>query len=929
MIMLFASSLTAQTLWPYDFGTGSTSYTTANSSSTTFMPNQPAGGGTHHVFMANGGGGFYRDDPGLANFGSGAELRLAAPTTSGSNNINKYSVYNYTRQRNAYHRYKFRLGSSNGGFADSGTFYYFFGDGASFETNTVATNAETVVGIRWVLGTNGSVTTSYLSNGTWTTVQGVTFAQGVNYTLEFRIHNGPGAAGGGRTYVYNGTTYTTTIYTYDMWVNGVRIAGLPNSGGGTNTWLDSYMFYAESSTGNVGNLFLDDMNTSNAIDVVASPIYYSKSTGTLDVLATWGTNTDGTGTAPLNFTTPNIGYYIRNNPSPTLAANWAVTGSGSVVELGDGVNACTFTIPSNFTYQGPIDVLNLGILNIQNTVYPSFGIMNNGSTVRYSSSTNQTVQGYAYYNLSIQGGGTKTLGDNTFVANLIDVGDGSTPVTFTHPVSYTLTGTVNVLNQGTLDLQNTVHPTLGTLSSGSTVRFSGTTNQDVPGVAYHNLVAYGTGIKTLTGNATLGGSGTVGDGSNSVTLRVPAAYSLTGVVNVNNYGTLEIESTTLPTLGTLATGSTVRYTYPGNQNVTGTTYYNMDVDNGFTKTMQNDVTVTNLSFSNAGTLALNGYNLYLAGKDISFYSTNTVFSDLAVSLANAQIAGMSINRVWTTSGSFANPVNVTFRYPDTESSSTTVGVWYKGDAGIWTKLGSYSAVASGGYMYVTVSGLNSIGTGAKGPLKWTIAEDIDTLPVELSSFTAGFSAQNYVTLQWTTQSETNVSGYRIYRGLDAELQNAEMLNTFIEATNTSQLQVYVYWDKDVTDDGTYYYWLQNVDFDGSSQFHGPVSITVNLTEGGTPAVPIRNGITNAYPNPFNPSTSIEFGVLRAGNTSIDVFNVRGQHVRRLFNGMREAGVYTLRWDGTDDSGLPLPSGIYSIRMSGNGTASVRKVMLMK
>ncbi|MDP2400666.1 MAG: hypothetical protein Q8M66_01675, partial [Actinomycetota bacterium] len=338
---------------------------------------------------------------------------------------------------------------------------------------------------------------------------------------------------------------------------------------------------------------------------------------------------------------------------------------------------------------------------MQNTVYPSIGIAHVGSTVRYSRSGDQDVLGLSYYNLSIQGTGNKTLNNTAYVSNLVDVGDGTNATMLTVPSTHELYGTVDVLNAGTLDLQNTIIPTLGNLSSGSTVRYSGTTDQDVLGTAYANLQIYGTGNKTLTGPATVSTLTTVGDGTNTVTFSIPDTNALTGTgpVNVSNNGILDIKTLTLPTLGTLAVGSTVRYSYVGNQDVIGTVYYNMEVDNSYVKTMQNDVKVTNINFANAGTLALNNYTLHLNEKDIAFYSPNAIFSQLSVSVFNDQVAGLSINRQWATSGTFTNTVDITFSYPDTENNSTTIGAWYRGDSGIWTKIGTFTATPSGGYMY--------------------------------------------------------------------------------------------------------------------------------------------------------------------------------------------------------------------------------------
>jgi len=211
-----------------------------------------------------------------------------------------------------------------------------------------------------------------------------------------------------------------------------------------------------------------------------------------------------------------------------------------------------------------------------------------------------------------------------------------------------------------------------------------------------------------------------------------------------------------------------------------------------------------------------------------------------------------------------------------------------------------------------------------------VGADMDeTPPVELSSFTAVISAQNFVQLQWVTQSETNCAGYRIYRNTSYDLETATMLNAFIEATNTSQMQIYVYWDREVWEDGTYYYWLQNLDFDGTHAFHGPISITIALNSSGAPAIPIITGINNAFPNPFNPRTTIEVGIARAGETRIGIYNLRGQLVRVLLDDFKDRGTYLLYWDGTDANGKALPSGIYFVKMMSGGVYSHRKVILMK
>lgn len=96
---------------------------------------------------------------------------------------------------------------------------------------------------------------------------------------------------------------------------------------------------------------------------VSATTYYSKSTGALNVLGTWGTNTDGTGTSPMDFTTAGITYVVRNNSSPTLTGNWIISGIDSRITVQNGIN---FTIPASFTYSGTIDVEAGGTVTANN-----------------------------------------------------------------------------------------------------------------------------------------------------------------------------------------------------------------------------------------------------------------------------------------------------------------------------------------------------------------------------------------------------------------------------------------------------------------------------------------------------------------------------------------------------------------------------------
>lgn len=203
------------------------------------------------------------------------------------------------------------------------------------------------------------------------------------------------------------------------------------------------------------------------------------------------------------------------------------------------------------------------------------------------------------------------------------------------------------------------------------------------------------------------------------------------------------------------------------------------------------------------------------------------------------------------------------------------------------------------------------------------------LSVELSTFTVTISSSNLPLLTWMTQFETNVSGFGIYRGNSNELGEALDLGVFIEATNTSQTQTYIYQDTDIWEHGSYYYWLESRDLDGSNQIFGPVSIVIEHGGNVTPPVPIVTGINSIYPNPFNPSTIIAYGLEKESEVEILIYNTRGQLVNRLLCEAKEKGNHQLAWNGRDKSGRQCGSGVYNVLMRVGTEIFTRKAVLLK
>lgn len=107
------------------------------------------------------------------------------------------------------------------------------------------------------------------------------------------------------------------------------------------------------------------------------------------------------------------------------------------------------------------------------------------------------------------------------------------------------------------------------------------------------------------------------------------------------------------------------------------------------------------------------------------------------------------------------------------------------------------------------------------------------------------------------------------------------------------------------------------------------SLGTDVLEGedGGAAVPSLYLVNS--PNPFNPATEINYGLERGGRVDIDLFDILGRHVRTLVGETQLAGSHEIIWDGTDQAGDPVSTGVYFARLSSSGQSNVRKMVLVR
>jgi len=129
-------------------------------------------------------------------------------------------------------------------------------------------------------------------------------------------------------------------------------------------------------------------------------------------------------------------------------------------------------------------------------------------------------------------------------------------------------------------------------------------------------------------------------------------------------------------------------------------------------------------------------------------------------------------------------------------------------------------------------------------------------------------------------------------------------------------------------------WYGLVVFPDSKEGWGNYTIRITpegVTAAGTvPVKPERFALYQNAPNPFNPSTLIRYDVPSDGaRVILRVYDVQGRPVHTLFDGMQSAGEKTLAWDGRDDNGILVPSGVYFYRMETDGFSETRKMLLIR
>jgi hypothetical protein len=191
------------------------------------------------------------------------------------------------------------------------------------------------------------------------------------------------------------------------------------------------------------------------------------------------------------------------------------------------------------------------------------------------------------------------------------------------------------------------------------------------------------------------------------------------------------------------------------------------------------------------------------------------------------------------------------------------------------------------------------------------------LPVELTLFTASVK-NNTVSLNWSTASEVNNFRFDIERSKYNKVWNT--LGSVLGHGNSNSINKYSFSDCSPLTGKTLYR-IKQVDKSGQVKYYD--SLTVSLD------TPVEFRLMQNYPNPFNPSTAINFQLPATSQVTLKVYNIIGREITTLINEERPAGSNIVYWNGRDNNGSAVSSGIYFYKLTAGKYVETRKMNLLK
>lgn len=714
---------------------------------------------------------------------------------------------------------------------------------------------------------------------------------------------------------YDGSwTYGASIGSINSSSNLITIDG---GSGGVNYLVGSYTAGADEEFGTL-------------------PTYYSITDGDWDTPATWSTISHIGAVA----TSAPAGNPVRISSSHSITIS---SNSRSCVSLFvDGKLTVGSTTGHNFG-----DVSGTGEIELSTNIFPGgdFSTFTSslGGTISYATGSFTLPTRSTYNNLSVTNTGTKTLPNVAVTIN----GD----VTISNGVISAATYNKDLYLKG--NFTNTAS-TAAFESGTSTIHFTGSSDQNIAGsfeTSFYNITINKSGTLDLSEDLTITNdftitSGTVDPNSQTITLSGDLINNnaLTAIVITD--GTFELNGSSSQAI----------------QGTSNSRFYNLLLNNSSTIGIQ-----LSKSIELYGTLTFTDGHLQTGSNSITLQSTGTItgehsdhyvigtlnttrslgtsassFGNIGFSIAAGssdlgdvtvkRVSGtdgkvvvgakQSIERRWVISNTGSNPFSprdISYSWVAADDNGKNVSVFR-----LYSRQTEGSGAFEGIDDYKNVSTASDTRTITVQQSHFSEVSGSDPnspLPIQLA-YANVVSDNGKIKLNWQTQTEFENYGFEIMRKFNE--------NPIISANDTSWVSIgfvegngtvaepinYSFEDKSITYSGNYLYTIKQIDFDGAFINYGPYEILYE--------VPTKIELNPAYPNPFNPETTIPYSVNKPTNVKIEIFNSVGQKISSLIDSNHVPGTYKIHFKADK-----LASGLYIIRMNANGKMYYQKIILIK
>jgi hypothetical protein len=189
-----------------------------------------------------------------------------------------------------------------------------------------------------------------------------------------------------------------------------------------------------------------------------------------------------------------------------------------------------------------------------------------------------------------------------------------------------------------------------------------------------------------------------------------------------------------------------------------------------------------------------------------------------------------------------------------------------------------------------------------------------TVPVVLKAFEAAYE-DGAVRLQWSVAAEDGIEGWRIYRQRDGDVTETLVTTTALPGTSRE------YRDNGIAEAGRFSYDLVAL-IDGKEQAAGTTMVTT-----ASPGLVLRQNT----PNPFAAATAIGYAIPERASVSLAIYDAAGRRVRDLVDAVQDprSGGYSVSWDGKNDRGEAVASGVYVYRLKAGSAIVSKKMMLLR